>query len=335
MMLRMSVALSAFVGLSSLLGCTSVVLQLRPPPRLPGLPTAPSVPESQSVRGEVAPTVDARVVSARLPGDLRAQTVAIAVEGDEQIAGTLTPRFTRALLAAGYTRVLYPTSVQAVNGELERVGTTAGERTVIHGTVRQLLPLRATTPADSLLAISVQPAGVVERERRVEARYADGALAAYDREYQQFSRAARGLSGLIAGYTSESEEAFASYQRAGGVVRANTPEAQLAYAVEAWTATATSLQGQLRALLANVPPTAQLAARAAAATAGGTERVSMPVVRLRATLTDLRAGETYWMVDVNAEGTDQSAALEGAVASILTALGNRGGAPAAAAAPTP
>ena len=320
-------------------GCTpAAVLRLGAPPQFPSLPSPPTVPASQSVRAEVAPLVDARVVSARLPGDLRTQTIAVAVEGDEAVGTALTPRFTRALLAAGYTRVLYPTSVQAVNAELERSGAGAGERTVIHGTVRQLLPLRASTPADCLLVISVQSAQRVDRERRVEARYANGALADYDRRYQDFLRVARGTSGGLSSYARESANAFATYQREGGTVVGNTREAELAAAVEAWNTTAASLQSQLRTLVASAPATSQLAARAAAATAGGMEHVSMPVIRLRATLTDLRAGETYWLVDVAAEGTDESAALDGAVGAILASLsagGNPSSTPPSSSPPPP
>lgn len=75
--------------------------RLRPAPAVPPmLPAAPSIPSSQSTESDQAPTDGVHRATARPMSDLRAQTLAVAVEGDASVTEGFARMLPRVFVAA-------------------------------------------------------------------------------------------------------------------------------------------------------------------------------------------------------------------------------------------
>jgi hypothetical protein len=102
------------------------------------LPAAPSIPSSQSTESDQAPTDGVRRATARPMSDLRAQTLVVAVEGDASVTEGFARMLPRVFVAARFTRVLFPETIQNLTGSVDR--TTGGDRTSLSGALLHLLP---------------------------------------------------------------------------------------------------------------------------------------------------------------------------------------------------
>ncbi len=296
--------------------------RLRPAPALPPmLPPAPSIPSSEATETEQAPTDGVHRATAHAMSDLRAQTMAVAVEGDEGVTTDLVRMLPRVFVAARFTRVLLPDTVQNLSGTLER--TVGGDRTSLTGTLLRLLPMRAATPADQLVRVRVTEGTAAGQHARHFAIPADqlqsyaAAFATYQERVEALRRSlARGDANAFA---AEYQQARAEYESRGGRYD-DRDERGLRDDAEAYLS-AHQRAGEQLQTAARVPTPEQVREQGTREERQATVR---PAVTLEVVLTDLRAGETWWVGEVVGMGDSREAALARAVQLLIGELGSGG-----------
>lgn len=294
--------------------CAGNRLELRQPPSLSlTVPTPPRVPTpEESARVSVAQS-GGSVVSSRPMTDLRAQTLAIALTGDTALCARLERALPAALVRARLTRVLLPSSVQRLQGTVERAAN--GDRTVLTGELLALLPMRANTPAEQLLRIEVL-VGTSEVNTRRQWAIAPAEMARYRSEWATFESALRAidnqLRSTVTTYSNDAQTEITRYERAGG--RYERPEErELRDRVALWSTEATALSARVQAVRTAPNPD-----QVASGVRGAQSEVGhRPAVILRAVLTDLRGGETWWVNEVRASNDDPNRALDEALAGLI------------------
>lgn len=312
-------SLARALALGALLVHCGPTFSLRPAPMLPPvLPRAPAVPGSQATESEQAPQDGVHRAVARPGGDLRALTLAFVTEGDAAMRGAFVASLPRALVAARYTRVLLPDTVESLNGTFER--TAGGDRTTLNGSLAHLLPMRANTPADQLVRVRVSEGSASgQRARRFAIPAAE--LQRYATEfaaYQQRVTAARQALARADGaeYANEYQQARRDYESRGGRYD-DADERNRRDEAEAFLTAQQSLAEQVqRAAAVPTPEQAQQSG-----TREETQATARPAVTLDVVITDLRAGETWWVGDVVGMGDTREAALARAMQLLLGELG--------------
>ncbi len=291
---------------------------LRAPPSLPPiLPRVPTAPAAQSSEQDHPPQDEHRATTAHPVGDLRAQTIAIVLEGDEASCRALEALLPTALVGARFTRILLPDSVQNLTGTVTR--GPDGERTVVQGTLPRLLPMRANTPADQLLRVRVADGSASGQHARRFEVPADQLLQ-YATAYADFRQrllATRAALQRVDGatYASEYQQVRAQYEAAGGRYseeedRNRREEADLFIGQF-------QRMSELVASAEQVPTPEQVQRQA---TREETQTTTQPAVTLDAVLTDLRAGETWWVGQIVGMGPDRPSAQRRALQLLLGEL---------------
>jgi hypothetical protein len=306
-------------ALLALAGCARPTLQLRSPPSLSlRLPNPPAIPEGSLEERSTGGAADARrVTSTRATGGVREQTVLMVLDGDPSLRAAALDLLPTTLVAARLTRVLLPPAMESLTGSVERGAT--GERTTLSGPAERLLVMGASTPVDAVLRVEVQRASdVIERTRQIV--IPAEALQRYTlavRQYREALQQAQRQHSAAAAYPAEAEAAVQTYQREGGRFDDDESRSRMEDA-RSFVALHTQLGAQLREALATPPPDADAVLREAARR-NSSNRTRTPGVRLRAILSDLRAGETFWIDDVRANGDDVPA-LQQAFATLVQDL---------------
>lgn len=318
-----SIALAVAFG--ALLARCGPTFSLRPPPLLPPvLPRAPAVPGSQATESEQPPQDGVHRAVAHPPGDLRAQTLAFVTEGDAQVRGVFVASLPRALVAARYTRVLLPDTIESLNGTLER--TVAGDHTTLNGSLAHLLPMRATTPADQLVRVRVSEGSASgQRARRFAIPAAE--LQRYATEFATFQQRLTAARQVLtradaAEYAAAYQQARRDYELRGGRYD-DADERNRRDEADAFLIAHQNLAEQVqRAAAVPTPEQAQQSG-----TREETQTTARPAVTLDVVITDLRAGETWWVGDVVGMGDTREAALARAMHLLLSELGTGSGGP--------
>jgi hypothetical protein len=290
-------------------------LSLQSAPTLPPvMPRAPQAPEAQVSEQEQTPRDEHRVVLSHPVGDLRAQTVAIALEGDSSLCSAFEALLPSTLVAARFTRVLLPDTVQHLAGSVER--GAAGERTTLQGDLLRLLPMRATTPADQLLRVHLSAGTAQGQHARRFAIPAD-ALARYGVAFNEFRQRVQTVqtalqSSAVASYLADCQRERANYESRGGRYEDESSRA----ARDEADAFASQYQRALENVrsAAATPTPQQVQERG---TREETQATAQPTVSLEAVLTDLRGGETWWVTQIVGTGVDRPAALAAALRLLL------------------
>lgn len=314
--------LPLLVVLGVLAACAPTFRVRRPPSLTLNAPRAPAAPEAVAV-APPPPGTRATVTSAHPPPDLRAQTVAVVVDGDEALRALAIESLPRMLVASRYTRVLYP-SLQAVRGSLER--GTPGERVTFEATLPQLAMLQARLPAGHLLVIELRGDG----GQTLEGGHAipDAAMAQYRDGYERYRRELAAwrqrLRAEVEPYNQEVLAARQSYESRGG--RYQSPdETELNERIQSWASDVAMLSANTDAAEQRAPSPEQVLEQAARLRG---PREVRHRVRARALLTDLGAGETYWIDEIDATAETADAALAATVTRLLQDLGGGGERPA-------
>jgi hypothetical protein len=327
---RHAIALALILTATLPIGCFAGP-QFRPrePPTMSWrVPTAPQAPAP--VLGSRGAGGDRTLIAARPLDDLRARTLAVALRTPDSAREYAWPMLARQLLSARFTRVLPPT-IMSLHGTIAT--ERGGAHTTVEGDLQPLLLLRAETPADVLIAVDLSASAQIDE---ASVTYEPGALEAYESAYTRFQsevvRARRELSSALATWTESVHAAEAEYTQRGGQWRdaddvAARDNAQVflnrAQAFDA------QLDGAARAAVS--PP--DLVRRASQARAASREQVAS--VRLRATITDLSAGQTGWMLELTAQRPDEASAVSEALARLVAELAPSASAPPNALPPVP
>lgn len=305
-------------------GCGSARLELRPPPSLPdveGLPAPPPPPEPQTARTAPTPELEREVTAAHPPANLRPDVVALVLDAPPAARGMTLELLGPLLISHGYTRILYPVAFQEVTGALARTEEATRISTTVSGRLDQLALLRASSPASYLLALEVrESAGTLETHtvHRIPpeslARYRD-ARTAYERQTAQLLARVRGAG---TSYALEARDAMAAYEAAGGTYD-DPEERSTRDRANSFLSELASTEARVAGAASRLPTPEALEQRAGAADT--TQGRPMVRILLRATLTDLRAGETFWMLDVRAMAPERKDALSQALQALVEGLG--------------
>lgn len=303
------------VAILALTACTPT-FRVPSPPTLPmDLPRAPAAPQPAEVPVP-PPGVRADATSAHAPADLRAQTLAVVLVGPAEVVAATQRRLPLMLVARRFTRVLYP-SLQSVETTLER--GEASERVTFRGSLPQLALLQARTPAGHLLQLEVRGDDGPEVLRSTYA-ISPAELAAYRDGLEAYRVATERwrarLQQVVAPYRETVTRTRQAYEQDGGRYR-DPGEQELLSQVSSWDSEANTLLASSEAALRGAPTPEQLVERASR-TQG--EALSRRRVSVRATLTDLTAGETYWIDEVEAVSPTLDEALSAALARALDDL---------------
>lgn len=306
-------------GIALVAGCFPPRFEVRDPPTLTlTIPRAPQVPEARQVQTAAGNTAGGEAIAAHPLPDLRAQTLAVVLEADDALSVSARRALPRLLIERRLTRVIYP-DVQAVLGSLER--GVQGDRTTVNGTLPQLALLQARTPADHLLVVHIEAQGA-ERTREQRFEVPAGEMATYQSAWAEFhaavDRIRSQLRSVVPGYQSEVAAAEQRYRSAGGNFLTSEDQ-QARGRVEAWQSQAAQLERNLTEREQSVPSPDDLATRAT--TLRTAQREATQRVELRAVLTDLRAGETFWCDLVHGEAPSAEEALRDALRTLLQDLG--------------
>ncbi len=278
--------------------------------RVPAAPQAPSPLEGQRGPGGARTLTAARVLD-----DLRARTVAISLRAPEGVRERVWPALARQLLNARFTRVL-PPSIMGLHGTV--AAERSGARTQIDGDLQELLMLRADTPAEVLLAVEVATSAQVEE---AEVSFEPGAVESYETAYGRFltevTRARQQLEGALATWADGVRQAEGEYVQRGGIWR-DSEDVMARDRVAAFQSRAQAFATQLEGARAAAVSPADLSRRAASVRAAS--RAQVTSARLRATLTDLAAGQTTWMLELSAQRPDEASALADVVTRLVAEL---------------
>jgi hypothetical protein len=314
----------AVIASMAVAGCSSVRLALRAAPMFPdveAVPSPPPLPEAAATRSATNPEVERQLTAAHPPADLRPDVVALVLDGPVEARATILELLAPLLIGRGYTRVLYPFAVQEVTGTLDRTEEGSRIRTTVAGRLDQLALLGASSPASYLLALQVREFAATSEEHTTH-RIPPEALAHYrdagTAYRQQIAQLLARLRGSATSYAIEAREAMEAYEAAGGTYE--DPDEQAARdRANAFLSQLATAEAQLVSAGSRLPAPEALEQRAAAA---NTMR-GAPMIRilLRATLTDLRAGETFWMLDVQAMAPERKDALSRALQALVEGLG--------------
>lgn len=295
---------------------------LRLAPALPPmLPPMPSIPSAQATESDQAPTDGVHRTAAHPMSDLRAQTLAVAVDGDPDVAETFTRMLPRVFVGARFTRLLFPDTVQHLTGTVDR--TVGGDRTSLTGELLRLLPMRAATPADQLVRVRVTEGTAAGQHARHFAIPADQ-LQSYATAYASYRERVESLRRAVArsdasAFAAEFQQARAEYESRGGRYE-DRDEQRLRDDAEAYLSAHQRASEQLQAA-ERVPTPDQVREQGTREERQATVR---PAVTLEVVLTDLRAGETWWVGEVVGMGDSREAALARAVQLLIVELGSGG-----------
>lgn len=343
-------------------GCGPGHLFVGAAPALPQFDSSPPDPPEAKSHQPVPFTVDARKTAAREPPDLRSRTLAVSVEvpgsagqgpGWSALAlalassGAAAPALAgedgakpvdetsrlfdglvpESLLARGYTRVIYPASTRRILGRVQRervVDKATREVASLVGSLDRLAEVGGAVPADYLLSLDVTRAEPTKLSVPVTFGFAPGVLTAYEREVGALHAALKDYKSevypRVKAYRDEYQAARRQYERAGGKYEdPESSEARTEFA--SWDAQATALLARIAGIRMPTPDEliAKLKDRATE------EPVEAGRVALRARLVDLKSGETFWLLEVEATQADVAAAARKALDETLARLS--GGAP--------
>lgn len=307
-------------------GCATLRIE-RPGEYPPQPPLPPAVPDA--VADDVPETEPhSHEVSARPPPNLRNQLV--VVSGRPAAVRVLFEVLPRALVGAGDPSALHATHILGGRWPFEHAAP-AGDYLVFIDNVtitQRDVAVRYHVPSEALAQYTRAHRAFVHSLQAYRSALSDGSddyVRRFRAEVARLELRAQRLqtAGALAAQAGAGAASLGTYERiAADVSRLSPSDQETLIAAQEWVNAVAQYAGQAAALAQAVPAPEAIVTRAAArpeAHAG-----VMYTVNLRALLTDLRSGETFWLTDISAEGRTRTQALERA-AGVLIQLRWRGG----------